>query len=83
MPSRAALVKILGAAIAFGVLAALAKGQNTDGVQALSRVRSDLGNLSTPWLLVPFVAGTYCVRRGPPRLSACLRRRRRSAASIS
>jgi len=63
VPSRATLAKIAGAAFAFGVLAALAKGQNTDGIQTVSRVRSDLGNLSTPWLLVPFVAGTYCARR--------------------
>src|ERR1041385_3988122 len=69
MPSRATLLKILGAAFAFGVLAALAKGQNTDGIQTMSRVRSDLGNLSTPWLLVPFVAGTQCVRRRP---AACV-----------
>jgi len=63
VPSRSTLVKIVGAAFAFGVVAALAKGQNTDGIQTLSRVRSDLGNLSTPWLLLPFIAGTYCVRR--------------------
>jgi hypothetical protein len=62
MPTRRRLVWIVGAAFAFGVLAAVAKGQNTDGVQTMSQVRSVLGNLSTPWLLVPFVAGTCCRR---------------------
>lgn len=63
MPSRATLARILAAAFAFGLLAAFAKGQNTDGIQTLSQVRSSLGNLSTPWLLVPFIAGTSCYRR--------------------
>jgi hypothetical protein len=62
VPPRKRLAAILAAAFAFGVLAALAKGQNTDGVQTVSQVRSVLGNLSTPWLLVPFIAGTRCVR---------------------
>ena len=62
MPARRRLIWIVGAAFAFGVLAAVAKGQNTDGVQTMSQVRSDLGNLSTPWLLVPFIAGTSCFR---------------------
>jgi len=63
VPSRATLARILAAAFAFGLLAALAKGPNTDGVQTMSQVRGDLGNLSTPWLLVPFIAGTRCFRR--------------------
>ena len=50
MPSRATLARILAAAFAFGLLAALAKGQNTDGVQTMSQVRGDLGSLSTPRL---------------------------------
>ena len=62
MPSRAQLVRIVAAAFAFGLLAAWAKGQNSDGVRAFSQLRSDLGNVSTPWLLVPFVAGTRCLR---------------------
>src|SRR5690349_9398388 len=72
MPSRRTLLKILGAAFAFGVIAALAKGQNGDGVQSMSQVRSVLGNLSTPWLLVPFIAGTRCVRRWPAALTGLL-----------
>jgi hypothetical protein len=51
------LVAVLLAAFAFGVLAAWAKGQNTDGVAQVSQVRNVLGNLSTPWLLVAFFAG--------------------------
>jgi len=62
MPSRAQLVRIVAAAFAFGLLAAWAKGQNTDGVRAFSQLRGDVGNVSTPWLLVPFIAGTRCVR---------------------
>lgn len=36
---------------------AWAKGQDTDGRSLLSQVRGSLGNLSTPWLLIPFVGG--------------------------
>jgi hypothetical protein len=52
------------AAFAFGVCAAWAKGQNTDGVQQLSQLRSALGNLSAPWLLVAFFAGMQTSRPG-------------------
>lgn len=45
----------------FGVLAAWAKGPN-GGVDAVARLRTDVGNLSTPWLLVGFVAGTQTSR---------------------
>jgi Family of unknown function (DUF6518) len=57
---------VLLVAFAFGVCAAWAKGQNTDGVHQVSQVRSALGNLSTPWLLVPFFAGMQSprLRRG-------------------
>ncbi len=44
-------------AFAFGVCAAWAKGQNTDGLAQVSQLRNALGNLSTPWLLVAFFAG--------------------------
>jgi len=44
------------------VCAAWAKGQNTDGVQQVSQLRSVLGNLSTPWLLVAFFAGMQSSR---------------------
>jgi len=53
---------VLVAAFAFGVCAAWAKGQNTDGVQQVSQLRSALGNLSTPWLLVAFFAGMQSSR---------------------
>jgi hypothetical protein len=67
--SRSSAVRItavLLAAFAFGLFAAWAKGQNTDGVAQVSQVRSALGNLSTPWLLVGFFAGMQCPtpRRG-------------------
>jgi hypothetical protein len=41
---------ILPAAVAFGAAVAAVKGQDTG-------VRDVLGNLSAPWVLVPFVAG--------------------------
>jgi hypothetical protein len=44
------------------LLAAWAKGQNTDGVHGISSVRNVAGNLSTPWLLVAFFAGAQCSR---------------------
>lgn len=56
-PSAARLAAVLLGAFAFGVLAAWAKGQNTDGVAQVSQLRNALGNLSTPWLLVAFFAG--------------------------
>jgi len=55
---------VLLAAFAFGVLAAWAKGQNTDGVAQVSQLRNVLGNLSTPWLLVAFFAGMQSPRLG-------------------
>ena len=62
MPSRASLARIVAFAFAFGLVAAWAKGQNTDGIHAFSQFRGDVGNISTPWLLVPFIAGTRCMR---------------------
>jgi hypothetical protein len=56
------MLLLLGAAVVFGVLAAWAKGPNTGGVQYVSQLRGAVGNLSTPWLLVPFFAGTQCRR---------------------
>jgi hypothetical protein len=52
---------MLGGVFAFGVLAAWAKGPN-GGLDAISRFRTDLGNVSTPWLLVAFVAGAQASR---------------------
>jgi hypothetical protein len=50
-PRRLLLLLLLGA-IAFGVLVAVIKGQDAG-------VRSALGNMSAPWLVVPFLAGTF------------------------
>jgi hypothetical protein len=61
MSVRRRTLLILAGAFVFGVLAALVKGPD-GGVSMVSRVRSDLGNLSTPWLLVPFIAGTQTRR---------------------
>jgi len=72
VPSRGALGRIVVAAFAFGVLAALAKGQSSDGIATTSQLRSVVGNLSTPWLLVPFIAGTRCSRRWPAVLVGLL-----------
>jgi hypothetical protein len=45
------LALLLLAGIAFGVLVAVIKGQDTG-------VRDALGNTSAPWVVVPFLAGT-------------------------
>lgn len=52
-------VAIGASALAFGVLVAVVKGQDVG-------VRDALGNLSAPWVVVPFAAGaaTRSVRRG-------------------
>ena len=52
------LVTVLVGAFAFGVVAALLKGQSGDGRALVSQVRSELGNLSAPWVLIAWVAGT-------------------------
>jgi hypothetical protein len=62
MSHRARIVLVLTGAFAFGVLAAWVKGPDTDGISALSQVRADVGNLSIPWLLVAFVAGSIASR---------------------
>jgi hypothetical protein len=72
VPSRGTLGRIVAAAFAFGMLAALAKGQSSDGIATMSQLRSVLGNLSTPWLLVPFIAGIRCVRRSPAAIVGLL-----------
>ena len=58
MPSGRGLGALLAAAVEFGVDAALVEGPG--GVGEVHEVRSALGNLSTPWLLVGFLAGTRC-----------------------
>jgi hypothetical protein len=64
MSSRLRVLLVLAGAFAFGLVAAWAKGQNTDGLSTISQVRGDLGNLSSPWLLVPFIAGARSRRPG-------------------
>jgi Family of unknown function (DUF6518) len=63
MSTRLRFLVVLVGAFAFGLFAAWAKGQNTDALTLLSRLRADLGNLSTPWLLVPFAAGLVVPHR--------------------
>jgi Family of unknown function (DUF6518) len=58
MSQRTRIALVIAGAFVFGVLAAWLKGPDTDGISALSQVRTDVGNLSTPWLLVAFVAGS-------------------------
>jgi hypothetical protein len=69
MPSRRRLALVLLGAFAFGAFAAWAKGPGTDGIETMSQLRADLGNLSTPWLLVACFAGAQCSR---PRAGALL-----------
>jgi len=52
---------VLGA-VGFGLFAAWAKGPGTNGVSGVSQLRADIGNLSTPWLLVAFIPGTWTTR---------------------
>jgi Family of unknown function (DUF6518) len=49
------LIALLVAAVVFGVLMAVVKGQDTG-------VRDALGNTSAPWVLLPFLAGTRYTR---------------------
>ena len=56
MSNRLRIAIVLLTAFVFGVFAAWAKGPGA--VSAVSEVRNSFGNLSTPWLLVAFVAGS-------------------------
>jgi hypothetical protein len=49
------LIALLVAAVVFGVLMAVVKGQDTG-------VRDALGNTSAPWVVLPFLAGTRYTR---------------------
>jgi hypothetical protein len=62
VPSRRRLALVLAGAVLFGVLAAWLKGQDGDGIGLVARMRADVGNLSGPWLLLPFLAGSTCSR---------------------
>jgi hypothetical protein len=58
MSQRLKIALVLVGAFSFGLIAAWLKGPASDGLSTIARVRSDIGNLSAPWLLVAFVAGT-------------------------
>ncbi|MCA1840065.1 MAG: DUF6518 family protein [Actinobacteria bacterium] len=62
MSSRKRVFLVVAAAFAFGLVAAWAKGQNTDAESAISHARAIIGNLSTPWLVLAFVAGAQSRR---------------------
>jgi hypothetical protein len=51
-PGRRLTLLLLGS-VAFGVIMAVIKGQDVG-------VRDALGNLSAPWIVIPFLAGTRC-----------------------
>jgi uncharacterized protein DUF6518 len=70
MSAALRLARVLVVAFAFGLLAAWAKGPG--GVHALAEIRSALGNLSTPWLLVAFAAGAMRSRLGAAALVGLL-----------
>jgi hypothetical protein len=55
MTGRRTLGLILLAAIAFGAMVAVVQGQDVG-------VRNALGNASAPWVVVPFLAGTFYSR---------------------
>lgn len=61
MTARRKVALLLLAAVAFGVLVAVVKGQDTG-------VRDTLGNTSAPWVVVPFLAGTAFKRLWPAAL---------------
>ena len=61
-PSHAArIVLVTLGALIFGTAAALLEGKS-GGHGAVAEVRNSVGNLSTPYLLIAFVAGTMCAR---------------------
>jgi hypothetical protein len=60
--SRRRILTLMAAAFACGVAAAIVKGQSGDGLGVLSRVRSDIGNLSAPWVLLAWAAGSRTTR---------------------
>jgi hypothetical protein len=56
LSSRARIGLVVVAGLAFGVVAAVIKGGG--GGEGIPELRSALGNLSAPWLLIGFLAGT-------------------------
>jgi hypothetical protein len=61
MSRRVRLVSFFAGALVLGALMAWAKGPN-GGVGAVAALRTDVGNLSTPWLLLAFLAGAQSSR---------------------
>lgn len=66
--ARTVAVWFIGA-FAFGVLVAAVKDPSGDGIHVASQARSALGNLSAPWLILPFAAGFH--RRSHAAAAAC------------
>jgi hypothetical protein len=54
--------RIVVLAFVFGIVAGILAGQSGDGVGLASRVRSVLGGLSAPWVLLAWVAGARTSR---------------------
>jgi hypothetical protein len=55
------IVAVAGSAV-LGAALALATDQGGDARTTLSRLRNAVGSLSTPWILIAFLAGTLCLR---------------------
>jgi len=56
--------RLLAIALLFGVAAGLLKGPSGDGRGTLWEVRSALANISTPWVLIAWFAGSRSTRIG-------------------
>jgi hypothetical protein len=61
------VVRALVLSLAVGAGLAWATDQGGSGRTLLSQVRNAIGSLSTPWLVIPFLAGAICLR---PRAGA-------------
>jgi hypothetical protein len=60
--NRWRLPAALAAAFVAGLLLAWLDAQNGDYRHLVTQIRGDIGGLSTPWLLIPFAAGTLSRR---------------------
>jgi hypothetical protein len=65
-------VALFFAAVIFGLLLAWIKGQGAAGYGSFDQVRSAIGNLSAPWLALPFLAGTIMGRVWPGALAGLM-----------
>jgi hypothetical protein len=61
---RGRLLGVVGAAVVFGLVAAWVKDPGSSGLGEAAQVRGALGNLSAPWLLLAFAAGSTARRVG-------------------